>query len=751
MIRLLAAALAALLLTASAYGQSQTVRQSGSVTAGHATKWVAPGVVGDAGTAASGSLTSLGVTNEGGPGICLNSAAITTSYNALCLSASTSGPAEISLQNYGGATAQDLRFNVNGTILSLPTSVGGTLITGNSPFTVTNVPCFATTGGVIQDCGLSLASGVVTSGTWQATAIGLLYGGTGATSASGARTSLGLGTMSTQAASAVAITGGTITGMPSPSANSDVATKQYVDASAQGLIVMTPARLATAAVLPNTPTYGNGASGVGATLTAGANAAITVDGTVGVLNDRILVKTQASSFQNGLYTVTTVGDGSNPWVLTRATDFDTAAEMLAGSYFLATAGSANTGTSWVLQSNVTTVGTTGAVFNQFATAAAGVASIGGVTGAITLSDGLSMSSSVLTSSSLTNTRLAKTANYTVVNGDCGKTIALGGSAFFTLTLSSAATYTTACWYNVVNEDTGRGKLISPDGVTSFILWPRQSVLLNNQNSAWVPQYQPIRWKLTSNPTFRVDPLGSDSNDCLGTTTGACLTIQGAMNKVCANVDAGNVRVDISVASGTYTENVRLCDPVGTNMGGYDLSLTPRLVGNTATISCGANPCFTGVHSIAGWQIEGFTTAGSGISIYADANSHIYVGGNTLGTSGASAYDIVATYGGFAEVVGNITSTNNKAALIYSTVTGSQVIVIGGVNIHFNTVTYSQALVFGSMNSVVTLLGTYSGSTTQPASSCLILTNGAGVNHGGAGLTGLPCSTTATVVSPAWLN
>lgn len=44
------------------------------------------------------------------------------------------------------------------------------------------------------------------------------------------RAAAALGTMATQAASAVAITGGTITGMPTPSGSSDVATKGYADA-----------------------------------------------------------------------------------------------------------------------------------------------------------------------------------------------------------------------------------------------------------------------------------------------------------------------------------------------------------------------------------------------------------------------------------------------------------------------------------------------------------------------------------------
>lgn len=55
--------------------------------------------------------------------------------------------------------------------------------------------------------------GTIGTGTWQGTAVAVAYGGTGATSASSARTNLGLGTIATQNANAVAITGGSITNL----------------------------------------------------------------------------------------------------------------------------------------------------------------------------------------------------------------------------------------------------------------------------------------------------------------------------------------------------------------------------------------------------------------------------------------------------------------------------------------------------------------------------------------------------------
>lgn len=118
-----------------------------------------------------------------------------------------------------------------------------------------------------------------------------------------------------------------------------------------------PSVLATAAVLPNTPTYSNGTLGVGATLTAGSNTTLTVDATAAPLATVVLVKNQAAPEQNGVYTVTIAGSGAAPWVLTRVTYFDQAAEMLAGSYTYITGGTANLNSAWQLQTTVVTVGT----------------------------------------------------------------------------------------------------------------------------------------------------------------------------------------------------------------------------------------------------------------------------------------------------------------------------------------------------------------------------------------------------------
>jgi hypothetical protein len=77
-------------------------------------------------------------------------------------------------------------------------------------------------------------------------------------------------------------------------------------------------------------TYSNGTAGVGATITAGSNGVLAIDGGSPSVGDRVLVSdgyahgTGDSPYVDGTYTVTSVGSASTPWVLTRATDTDTA-------------------------------------------------------------------------------------------------------------------------------------------------------------------------------------------------------------------------------------------------------------------------------------------------------------------------------------------------------------------------------------------------------------------------------------------
>ncbi len=162
--------------------------------------------------------------------------------------------------------------------------------------------------------------------------------------------------------------GSTVLLAADPTLALQAATKQYVDqAAATGFTVHDPVRLATTAALP-TNIYNNGASGVGATLTAVVNGALSIDGVAVATSDRVLIKNELLSAHNGAYSVTSTGSGITPYILTRTTDFDQAAagEIANNAYFFVLAGSVNAGSSYVLsQLAAITVGTTALPFTEF--------------------------------------------------------------------------------------------------------------------------------------------------------------------------------------------------------------------------------------------------------------------------------------------------------------------------------------------------------------------------------------------------
>jgi hypothetical protein len=140
-----------------------------------------------------------------------------------------------------------------------------------------------------------------------------------AESGSTARTSLGLGSIATQDSNNITITGGSITGMSTPSLGSDVTTKTYVDDLVAGLKTRIITRLATTANLDLAADLENGD---------------TLDGVSLVTGNKILVKDQTNQTQNGIYIVPANGAAS------RDPDFDTVAE-LAGQLVIIQEGSTN--------------------------------------------------------------------------------------------------------------------------------------------------------------------------------------------------------------------------------------------------------------------------------------------------------------------------------------------------------------------------------------------------------------------------
>jgi trimeric autotransporter adhesin len=237
-------------------------------------------------------------------------------------------------------------------VLTLPTSTD-TLVGRATTDTLTNKSISGSTNTLTNIGNASLTNSSVTVGT---TSIAL------------GASSLTLGGLTS-----VAVTQDPVSAL-------QLATKQYVDTlAASGIHYHDPVYVES----PNTAgnlnaTYnqpGGAGDGVGATLTnAGTQVALTIDGVLTTVGMRVLIYNQTNAVQNGVYTVTVVGDGSTNWVLTRATDADTYSPFSStalgqGDAFFVQAGATGIGETYICNTVGTIVfGTTNITFAQISSA-----------------------------------------------------------------------------------------------------------------------------------------------------------------------------------------------------------------------------------------------------------------------------------------------------------------------------------------------------------------------------------------------
>jgi len=138
-----------------------------------------------------------------------------------------------------------------------------------------------------------------------------------------------------------------------------------LNAAVNGLNAQIPVNYASTANL--SVTYSNGTLGNGATLTATANGALSLDGSSPAATQRVLIKDQTAQAQNGVYTVTRTGNATTTFILTRATDYNDTTEIAAGDSFYVDSGATLGNTIWVQQTPApVTLGTTAITFTQFA-------------------------------------------------------------------------------------------------------------------------------------------------------------------------------------------------------------------------------------------------------------------------------------------------------------------------------------------------------------------------------------------------
>jgi hypothetical protein len=142
-----------------------------------------------------------------------------------------------------------------------------------------------------------------------------------------------------------------ITGLATPTLDTDAATKAYVDAARSGLDVKDSVRVATTTNITLSGTQ-------------------TIDGVSVIAGDRVLVKDQTTASGNGIYVC-----AAGAWA--RAADAADNAEVTSGMFTFVSEGTLNSDTGWVLTTNdVITLGTTSLAFSQFSGAGAVTAGAG---------------------------------------------------------------------------------------------------------------------------------------------------------------------------------------------------------------------------------------------------------------------------------------------------------------------------------------------------------------------------------------
>lgn len=226
-------------------------------------------------------------------------------------------------------------------------------------------------------------------------------------------------------------TAGTVANAPSGS--TDIANKAYVDSVAQGLDAKASCVAATTADIT-------------------LSGAQTIDGVSVIAGDRVLVKNQTLSQNNGIYLC-----ASGAW--TRTSDADTWDELTSAFTFIEQ-GTTNADTGYVCTANAGgTLGTTALPWSQFSGA-----------GTFTAGTGLTLTGSVF----------SLTSPVAVANGGTGLTSLGSGVATFLGTPSSANLAA------AVTDETGSGALVfatSPTLVTPALGTPSAIVLTNASGTA----------------------------------------------------------------------------------------------------------------------------------------------------------------------------------------------------------------------------------------------------------------------------
>jgi hypothetical protein len=246
--------------------------------------------------------------------------------------------------------------------------------------------------------------------------------------------------LSPNGSGSVDVSGKKITNLAEPTADTDAATKYYVDAARSGLDVKSSVRAATTGniTLSNTQT---------------------VDGVALSVGNRVLVKDQSTGSQNGIYVV-----ASGAWARSTDADNNPGGEVTSGMFTFVEEGTINASTGFVLTTaDPITLGTTALTFTLFSSSGTLIAGEGlsksGNTLQVNVANGIEISAD--------NVQLASTVAGTGLTFSSGVVNVIGTTNRITANADSidiASTYvgqTSITTLGTVGTGTWQGTIVGP--------------------------------------------------------------------------------------------------------------------------------------------------------------------------------------------------------------------------------------------------------------------------------------------------
>ena len=196
--------------------------------------------------------------------------------------------------------------------------------------------------------------------------IGSTSGGSGTVTSVGAGTNISITGTPTVNPTVNLIASPTVTSITisnAPSVGTDGTNKTYVDSAIASVNPSTSVFSASTTNIPGT--YTPVGSGIGDTFLTTATGAFTLDGTSPSVGARILLKDQSTTFQNGVYTLTTNGTGITGTLFTRAVDYNQPSDINSTGVIAVLNGTVNALTGWLINVTVVTVGTSPITYTKY--------------------------------------------------------------------------------------------------------------------------------------------------------------------------------------------------------------------------------------------------------------------------------------------------------------------------------------------------------------------------------------------------